>query len=111
MKKILVFTAFMVLFSGCADFFTYTEGRQITQEELDSIIINKSTKNDLETQFGAPDRITPTQECDMWHYDFAKISSFGSNVNESNVFCVDKKGKVIKKLKGGKAQSKNPLLR
>ncbi|MBZ7987770.1 hypothetical protein [Campylobacter canadensis] len=113
MKKIFVFSLVALIFSACAaiqDFGSYTEGTEITQAELDSIMINKSKKSDLEEKFGAPSRISSTSECEMWHYDFIRIRHIGSNVNESNIFCINKKGIVIKKLKG-KTKSNNPLLR
>lgn len=113
MKKLFLFSLVALTFSSCAaikDFGSYTEGTEITQAELDSIIINKSKKNDLEERFGAPSRISTTSECEMWHYDFIRIRHISSNVNDSNVFCINKKGIVIKKLKG-KAKSSNPLLR
>lgn len=113
MKKLFLFSLAALVFSSCSaidNFTTYTEGTKITQDELDSIVVNKSKKSDLEEKFGAPSRISTTSECEMWHYDFTKISSFSPNVNDSNVFCINKKGIVIKKLKG-KTTSNNPLLR
>lgn len=103
----------VLVFSYCSaidNFTTYTEGTKITQDELDSIVVNKSKKSDLEEKFGAPSRISTTNECEMWHYDFTKISSFSPNPNDSNVFCINKQGIVIKKLKG-KTTNNNLLLR
>ena len=113
MKKLFLFSLVALAFSSCAaidNFTTYTEGTKITQAELDSIVINKSSKSDLEEKFGAPSRISSSSECEMWHYDFVRIRHIGSNVNDSNVFCINKKGIIIKKLKS-KAKSNNPLLR
>lgn len=113
MKKLFLFSLVALAFSSCAaidNFTTYTEGTKITQDELDSIVVNKSSKSDLEEKFGAPSRISSSNECEIWHYDFVKISSFSPNINDSNVFCINKKGIVIKKLKA-KTKSNNPLLR
>lgn len=113
MKKLFLFSLVALVFSACSfleNFGKYTEGTEITQAELDSIVIGETKKSYLEEKFGAPSKISNTSECEMWHYDYVKISSFGSNVNESNVFCINKKGVIIKKLKG-KTNSNNPLLR
>lgn len=105
--KYLLFAFIALFISACA----YTTGTEVSQEKLDSIVINKSKQSDVEKIIGYPARKQTLGNKEVWYYDFTRISAnpFGGNVDESTVIEFNSKGIVVKKYKA-KGTGSNPLL-
>lgn len=105
MKYILcIFLTFIL--SAC-----YQKGLEVKQNKLDTIVIGKSTQEDVEKIISYPARKTTLGNKEVWYYDFTRITSLpGFNKDESTVFEFNKKGIVVKKYKTQGSNNSNPLL-
>ena len=94
-------------------FGAYTTGIEITQQQMDTLEVGKTTQDNIREKFGAPGRREQLGDTQVWYYDFTKIKSFGKNINESTVFEFNKAGVLTAKSKSngtGGAKTGNPLL-
>lgn len=99
---------------GVKNIGAYETGTQISQTDMDKIVVNQSTMHTVTKLFGQPNRKERDGNTLVWYYDYSKISHFGNHANEATVFEINAtSGKVTNKYKTGKAaaQSSNPLLK
>lgn len=89
----------------------YKTGTEISKEQMDSLQIGKTTKQQVIEAFGAPNRREQMADSQIWYYDYNKIASFGKNVSESTVLEFDKAGLLISKAKSaGSGKTGNALI-
>ncbi|MBZ7938795.1 MULTISPECIES: outer membrane protein assembly factor BamE domain-containing protein [Campylobacter] len=104
--KYLLYIVLAFILSAC-----YQKGLEVNQDKLNSIVIGKSTQEDVEKIIGYPVRKTSLGNKEVWYYDFTRISSLpGFDKDESTVFEFNKKGIVVKKYKTTGSGNSNPLL-
>jgi outer membrane protein assembly factor BamE (lipoprotein component of BamABCDE complex) len=99
-KFLLIFFCFMLL-AGCA-----SGGNQaITQpNNLGRIQEGKSTKADVQNEFGTPARITPLRDGELWDYSYSQTSidpvlGISNKTSQLSVF-FDKQG-IVSKIQAG----------
>lgn len=104
--------AFLLATSGCASWLNHETGTAISDEQLQSITPNKTTKTEIFAKFGTPSRIMQSGDDQLIIYDHQILKSFGSNVNESVTFILNKKDVVtnVTKGKGSGSSTGNALL-
>lgn len=107
MSRVVLSLIVGFLISACA----YTQGTEVSEDKLNQLNVGKSTKADVESLVGNPQRRSDISGGEAWYYDFSKISAnpFGGNVDESTVFEFNKKGVLTKKYKSQGSGNKNPL--
>ncbi len=66
-------------------FGAYTTGIEITQQQMDTLEVGKTTQDNIREKFGAPGRREQLGDTQVWYYDFVKIKSFGKNIQEATV--------------------------
>ncbi|MGA8141158.1 MAG: outer membrane protein assembly factor BamE [Desulfobaccales bacterium] len=101
MNKFLPILFCLMLLAGCA-----SGGNQaITQQgSLDRIQEGKSTKADVQNEFGTPARITPLRDGELWDYSYSQTSvdpiiGISNKTRQLSVF-FDKQG-VVSKIQAG----------
>ena len=109
MKKLLCLAfAAVISLSGCS-LLNYETGTAITDNQLQTMQVNKTNKTDILATFGTPSRIMTSGKDQLLCYDHQIIKSFGKNVNESVTFVINSKEVLTKVIKGN-GQSSNPLV-
>ena len=100
---------------GLADFGAMKTGTQVSQEQMTKVVDGKTTKADVLTLLGQPNRKTTVGGQEIWYYDFNQIgqSYIGRNISETTAFEFSGKGVVTNhyKTNGTPGQSNNALLR
>lgn len=105
MKKLILAAALAVpclMHAPAAEaFLNHTTGTEITREQMDALVVGKTTRQEVMEAFGAPARREQLGDTQVWYYDYSKIKSFGKNVNESTVLEFNSKGILLSKSKSG----------
>lgn len=89
----------------------YTTGIAITQQQMDTLEIGKTTQDNVREKFGAPGRREQLGDTQVWYYDYVKIKHFGKNVQEATVLEFNKQGVLTAKSKSNAVgKTGNPLI-
>ncbi|EVT72377.1 hypothetical protein X548_08060 [Stenotrophomonas maltophilia 5BA-I-2] len=92
-------------------FGAYTTGIEITQQQMDTLEVGKTTQDNIREKFGAPGRREQLGDTQVWYYDFVKIKSFGKNIQEATVLEFNKQGVLTAKSKSNAVgKTGNPLI-
>ena len=108
-------TAALVGCGSLGDFGAMKTGIQVSQQQMEKIIDNKSTQADVIALLGRPNREAEISGETVWYYDFTQIGQaiVGKTFNETTVVRFNKKGIVSThyKTSGQPGNSSNPLLK
>ena len=90
-------------------------GVRITDEQMQRVVDNKTSCDDLIRMIGHPQRQNQIGEKTLWYYDFTQIgqSLGGKNISETAVFEISKKNIITSHYKtaGSGGSSSNALLK
>jgi len=101
----LSFTLSVTACQMTTDIGAYETGVFITQEKIHSLVVGRSTQNNVSDLVGHPMRKTQLGQSELWYYDYSKIRHIGNNVNESTVFEFNKQGILTKSYKTGTSKN------
>ena len=89
----------------------YTTGVEITQQQMDTLEVGKTSQDQVREKFVAPGRREQLGETQVWYYDYVKIKTFGKNIQEATVLEFNKQGVLTAKSKSNAVgKTGNPLL-
>ncbi|WP_142805900.1 outer membrane protein assembly factor BamE domain-containing protein [Stenotrophomonas maltophilia] len=92
-------------------FGAYTTGVEITQQQMDTLEVGKTSQDQVREKFGAPSRREQLGDTQVWYYDYVKIKTFGKNIQEATVLEFNKQGVLTAKSKSNAVgKTGNPLL-
>ncbi|MCT7947687.1 outer membrane protein assembly factor BamE domain-containing protein [Shewanella septentrionalis] len=113
MKVSILAVALVVSLSGCAGFMAYKDGTYISPEVEKTLIVGKTTTEDVKNAFGAPSDMKQVGDLTIYSYNYTEINHIAPNKNEKVVLEFKKDGtlKRITRGKGTATTASNPLLR
>lgn len=88
---------FSTLATGCS----YQAGTQISQSAASKFVIGSTSKAEILSALGTPQKMTNDGKDTWLTYTYTEINSFSANKDNSTTFVIDESGKLKSILKGG----------
>lgn len=101
MKKLLVAVTLTWSLSGCQTFenlqneYAYKRGTNVTQEQIASLEINKSTEHNVAMLLGEPQVRTKDGANTIFEYHYSQINHLSGGVDQTVKFYFNKKNILI----------------
>lgn len=106
MHRLLLVILSSVMLTACNVGQPYETGQYVSEHQMSQFNDGKTTQADVVAAIGHPNKKAQLSGKELWYYDYTKIVSFGTNINESSAFEFNSKGKLIQHYKTGARSQK-----